>query len=66
MTQADVFACWGGRDHIMELDLAIGDNDTVDTVNQPLHHLTAQDKGGVRETLAHALAERLNRAHESS
>src|SRR5215831_548776 len=61
MTKADMFACWGGWDHIMDLDLAIGDNDRV---NQQLHHLTALSEGGVREALAHALAECLNGAHD--
>jgi hypothetical protein len=61
MTKADMFACWSGRDHIMDLDIAIGDHDAV---NEELNQLAALGKGGVCKTLAHPLAECLNGAHD--
>jgi len=36
MTKADGIAGWAGWDHVTDVDLAIGDNDTGD---QPPHRL---------------------------
>ena len=45
---------WAGGDHVTDLDLAIGDDDTG---NQPLDQLPLLLPTGLFKTLAHALAE---------
>src|SRR4051812_49828172 len=64
MTKAVGLAGWAGRDHVTDLDLAIGDNDTG---YQPLDQLPLLLPTGLFKTLAHALAELLHvppKAHD--
>jgi hypothetical protein len=57
MTKAVGLAGWAGRDHVTDLDLAIGDDDTGD---QPLDQLPLLLPTGLFKPLAHALAELLH------
>src|SRR5690348_16214252 len=57
MTKAVGLAGWAGRDHVTDLDRAIGDDDTGD---QPLDQLPLPLPTGLFETVAHALAELLH------
>ena len=61
MTKADVFAGWRRRDHVMDLHVALRNNDAV---NEELDQLAALGKSGVREARAHPLAERLTAGHD--
>jgi len=61
MTKADVFAGWRGREDVVDLHVAVRDHNTV---NQQLNQLAALRKGGVREALAHPLAEDGNGCHD--
>jgi len=45
MTKADMLACWGDRDHVVDLHVAIGDNDAV---NEQFDQLATLNKGGLR------------------
>src|SRR3954471_12455494 len=54
MTKAIGLTGWAGGDHVTDLDLAIGDDDTG---NQPLDQLPLLLPTGLFKTLAHALAE---------
>src|SRR5215213_4440401 len=54
MTKAVGLFGWAGRDHVTDLDLAIGDDDTGD---QPLDQLSLLLPAGLFKPLAHALAE---------
>src|SRR4051812_5953999 len=54
MTKTVDLTGWAGGDHVTDLDLAIGDDDTGD---QPLDQLPLLLPTGLLETLAHALAE---------
>src|SRR5690348_10964097 len=57
MTKTVGLGGWAGRDHVTDLDLAIGDDDTGD---QPLDQLPLLLPTGLFEPLAHALAELLH------
>src|SRR4051812_18465101 len=54
MTKTVGLTGWAGRDHVTDLDLAIGDNDTGD---QPLDQLPLLLPAGLFKTLAYALAD---------
>src|SRR3954466_8945635 len=54
MTKTVGLTGWAGGDHVTDLDLAIGDDDTG---NQPLDQLPLLLPTGLFKTLAHALAE---------
>src|SRR4051812_49059140 len=57
MTKTVGLAGWTGRDHVADLDVAIGDDDTGD---QPLDQLPLLLPTGLFEALAHVLAELLH------
>jgi hypothetical protein len=54
MTKTVGLTGWAGGDHVADLDLAIGDDDTG---NQPLDQLPLLLPTGLFKTLAHVLAE---------
>ena len=64
MTKMVGLAGWAGWDHVADLDLTIGDDDTG---NQPLDQLPLLLPTGLFKPLAHALAELLHgqpKAHD--
>ena len=57
MTKAGSFAGWAGGDHVADLDLTIGDDDTGD---QPFDQLSLLLPAGLLHALVHPAAELLH------
>jgi hypothetical protein len=61
MTKADMLARGTGGDHVVDLDITIGDNDAV---NEKFNQLAALGKGRLGKTSLELLAEPLHRCHD--
>ena len=58
MTKTKVFTAGGGGDHVTDLHLLVGDDDTI---NEQFNQLPFLLKGGLRQSILHSRAKRFDR-----